>query len=256
VNAIAVNGLNLSLGGLPILKDISFTIDEGLTVALLGANGSGKSTLVRALLGLIRRQQGTVALLGQPIERFTAWDQIGYVPQRAAVSLHSTTVAEVVGSGTLAKRPLGWFGAAQRERVHQALSAVGLADSAKELYLHLSGGQQQRVLIARGIVNQPRLIIMDEPFAGVDLANQAEITDVLAGFSATTLVVLHEIEAMAGLIDRTLVLREGRLVYDGPLMESAPPSAHQTHTSDHHTLDHHTPNHPQLLTELETQWTS
>ena len=246
MSAISVSGLNLSLGGLPILKDISFSVAEGRTVALLGANGSGKSTLVRALLGLIRRQHGTVALLGQPIERFRAWDQVGYVPQRAAVSLHSTTVDEVVGSGTLANRPLGWYGAVQRDRVRRALAAVGLADAAKELYLHLSGGQQQRVLIARGIVNQPRLIIMDEPFAGVDLANQAEITEVLAGFSATILVVLHETEALAGQIDSTLVLREGRLVYDGPLRESTGSSVHCTDS----------PDHPRLLTGLETPWTS
>ena len=246
MNLIEVDSLSLSLGGLPILKDISFAVAEGQTIGLLGANGSGKSTLVKAILGLYRRQLGTVSLLGQPLERFSAWDKIGYVPQRASVSLHSTTVMEVVASGTLAKRPVGWIRSRQRAAALEALALVGLADQAHELYLHLSGGQQQRVLIARGIVNHPRLLIMDEPFAGVDIANQGEIAATLTRSEATLLVVLHETEALSSSIDRCLVLREGRLVHDGPL---TPPSAHDPHETP-------APQHTHLLTGMEPQWTS
>lgn len=246
MSAISVDSVWLSLSGLPILKEISFTVEDGETVGLLGANGSGKSTLVKAILGLRRIQEGSIALLGTPLERFSAWDQIGYVPQRGSVSLHSTTVTEVVASGTLAKRPVGWFGAGGRRRVMEALDMVGLADRANELYLHLSGGQQQRVLIARGIVNRPRLVIMDEPFAGVDVANQAEIATALGRFSATRLVVLHETEALASQLDRTLVLREGRLVYDGPV---TPVAAHDTHETT-------APDRTHLLTGMEPRWTS
>ncbi|MCL2735299.1 MAG: ATP-binding cassette domain-containing protein [Propionibacteriaceae bacterium] len=246
MTAIDVDSLSLSLGGLPILKDISFQIEEGTTVALLGANGSGKSTLVKAILGLHRHQQGTVSLLDQPLETFTGWDQVGYVPQRASVSLHSTTVLEVVASGTLAKRPLGWLGGTQRTRAMDALEVVGLADQANELYLHLSGGQQQRVLIARGVVNHPRLIIMDEPFAGVDIANQTQIASALSSVSATWLVVLHETDALAQHIDRTLILRGGRLVFDGPLV---PAPAHATHEWE-------PPEHRTLMTGMEPRWIS
>jgi len=246
MNAITVTSLNLGFSGVPILTDISFNILSGQTVGLLGANGSGKSTLIKAILGLYRRQSGTVSLLDTPLEKFSAWNQIGYVPQRGSVSLHSTTVAEVVASGTLAKRPVGWIWARQRKQVMAALDIVGLADKADELYLHLSGGQQQRVLIARGVVNRPHLIIMDEPFAGVDLDNQVRIASVLSSFSATSLIVLHETEALASQLDRILTLSDGRLVYDGPLVETPAQGSHETSA----------PDRTHLLTGMEPRWIS
>ncbi|MDR0783618.1 MAG: ATP-binding cassette domain-containing protein, partial [Propionibacteriaceae bacterium] len=196
-------------------------------------------------LGLYPCQQGQITLLGQPIEHFRSWRQIGYVPQRASVSLHSTTVSEVVGSGTLANRPLGWSGKARRSAITEALETVGLTAQASEPYLHLSGGQQQRVLIARGIVNRPRLVIMDEPFAGVDTANQTAIATALRELSATWLIVLHETTALADLLTRALVLREGRLVYDSPVVPTEPhPRVPKRATS------------PGLLTGMEPTWTS
>ena len=246
MSAITVTSLNLSFSGVPILSDISFDIPAGQTVGLLGANGSGKSTLIKAILGLYKRQSGTVSLLDTPLEQFSAWDQLGYVPQRASVSLHSTTVAEVVASGTLAKRPVGWIRGKQHKQVMTALDVVGLADKANELYLHLSGGQQQRILIARGVVNRPHLIILDEPFAGVDIDNQVHIASVLSSFAATSLIVLHETETLASQLDRVLTLNEGRLVYDGPLTE---PYAHGSHETN-------PPQRTHLLTGMEPRWTS
>ena len=246
MSAISVHDLNLGFSGVPILHDISFDILDGQTVGLLGANGSGKSTLIKAILGLYHRQSGTVSLLDTPLEKFTAWDKLGYVPQRGSVSLHSTTVSEVVASGTLAKRPIGWIWAKQRKQVMTALDFVGLADKADELYLHLSGGQQQRVLIARGVVNRPHLIILDEPFAGVDIDNQVHIASVLASFSATSLIVLHETEALASQLDRVLTLDQGRLVYDGPLVETSAQGSHETSA----------PDRTHLLTGMEPRWTS
>jgi len=247
MNVIEVDSLNVSMAGLPILKEISFAIPQGITVGLLGANGSGKSTLVRAILGLTPHQHGTISLLGTPPGRFRSWEKIGYVPQRASVSLHSTTVAEVVASGTLANRPIGWTGRKTRTRITEALNKVGLPGHTHELYAHLSGGQQQRVLIARAIVNQPQLLIMDEPFAGVDLTAQAEIAATLKNLAATILVVLHETEALADQIDRVLTLREGRLVYDGP---AAPLTTHGTHEAAP------PPSRHTWLTGMERPWIS
>ncbi|MDR0847761.1 MAG: ATP-binding cassette domain-containing protein [Propionibacteriaceae bacterium] len=245
-SAIVVNNLAVWLGNTQILRDISFDVAPGETVALLGGNGSGKTTLLRAILGLIPHRDGIIELLGTPLEQFNSWDQIGYVPQRASVSLHSTTVAEVVGSGTLAKRAVGWMRAADRKHVAEALNAVGLADLAREPYLHLSGGQQQRVLIARGIVNRPRLVLMDEPFAGVDLDNQAHIAATLNALEATVLVVLHETDSLADAIDRTIVLRDGRMVYNG-----TPEIAHSEGTHEVAA-----PERTHLLTGMEPAWTS
>ncbi|MDR2895255.1 MAG: ATP-binding cassette domain-containing protein [Propionibacteriaceae bacterium] len=215
MTCLSVSNLKVELSGVLILDDVSLEVDDQQTVALLGDNGSGKSTLIKAILSLIPHSAGTIDLLGTAIERFHQWSQIGYVPQRASVSLHSTTVREVVTSGVLANRPIGWPSRRDRRRVDWALETVGLTDQAKQLYLHLSGGQQQRVLIARGIVNQPRFLILDEPFAGVDLINQKDIASSLASLKTTILVVLHETESMAANLDRTVVLRAGRVVYDG-----------------------------------------
>lgn len=244
--AVAVDNLAVWLGGTQILHGVSLDVAPGQTVALLGGNGSGKTTLLRAILGLIPHREGTIHLLDTPLDRFTAWDQIGYVPQRASVSLHSTTVAEVVGSGTLAKRPMGWMRAEDKKRVAAALDSVGLADLAKEPYLHLSGGQQQRVLIARGIVNRPRLVLMDEPFAGVDLDSQTHIASSLNDLGATILVVLHETDSLASAIDRTIVLRDGRVVYDGVPESIAAEGTHEVTP----------PERIHLLTGMEPAWTS
>ena len=245
MTAITVDDLNLSLGGLPILKDISFAIQEGQHVGLLGANGSGKTTLIRALLGLVNHQRGDIALFGQPLTSFRAWRQIGYVPQRASVSLHSTTVAEVVASGTLSNLPVGFRAKNGRLRVGRALEGVGLAGQANQLYAHLSAGQQQRALIARGIVDQPRLLIMDEPFTGVDLVAQAEIAAMLAESGATILVVLHETGAWSRIIERNLILRQGRLVDDAGATSPITSAAGETTP----------PERTRLLSGMEPPWT-
>ncbi|MCL1923397.1 MAG: ATP-binding cassette domain-containing protein [Propionibacteriaceae bacterium] len=219
--SIVVNSLGVSLGGLPIVKDISFQIESGHVVGVLGSNGSGKTTLIKAMLGLLPCT-GEVKILGQPITTFNNWKKIGYVPQRSSVSLHSTTTREVVESGLLAGRSWGWVQSNERRHAQEVLDIVGLSNHGEEPYLHLSGGQQQRVLIARGIVHQPEILIMDEPFAGVDLDHQRDIIARLSGMGATIVVVLHETTLWANVLDRTLILREGRLVYDQSLRGDHP----------------------------------
>src|SRR5206468_7552292 len=131
-----------------------------------------------------------------------------------------SSVAEVVSSGRLSRRrPFVPARRADREAVVRALEAVDLTDRARHTVSTLSGGQQQRVLIARTLAGEPDLLVLDEPNAGVDLANQEAIADTLAGLidaGATIVVVLHELGPFADLIHRAVVLRQGRLVYDGP----------------------------------------
>jgi zinc transport system ATP-binding protein len=273
---VAVTGLGVRLGGLPVLRQVDLRVESGQLVALLGANGSGKTTLVRALLGLTPYQSGSIELFGQPQADFKGWAAIGYVPQRATISLHSTTLIEVVRSGVLARRrrrggrtatrPLdpaaatavgsGTGPARGRNRAGAsdpavaALAEVGLADQAKELFLHLSGGQQQRALLARALAQDPDLLVLDEPLAGVDLTHQRAIAAQLDRFrdqGRSVLVVLHETDALAHLIDRAVVLREGRVTHDGPLPE-LPPS---------HRHEHEAPLQPAgLVTGMEPRWIS
>jgi zinc transport system ATP-binding protein len=209
------------LGERAVLRDVSFVVDPGEVVALLGANGSGKSTLVRSLLGLIPLAEGQVRLFGTPLADFDDWRRVGYVPQRlGAATGVPATVREVVASGRLSKRGFLRIPSAQdREAIRAALRTVDLADRERDRVTTLSGGQQQRVLIARALAGEPELLVLDEPNAGVDAASQRAFADTvrrLVEAGTTLLVVLHELGPLADLITRSVVLDHGRIVHDGP----------------------------------------
>jgi zinc transport system ATP-binding protein len=232
---LAAEDLSVELGGLPVLRGITMSVRHGEAVALLGGNGSGKSTLVRALLGLIPAQRGSVELFGTPLRSFRQWSKVGYVPQRSTGGLAGAKVKEVVASGRLAHRkPFVPASAKDRQAVSDALRAVGLQDRADAEMAHLSGGQQQRVLIARALTNAPLLLVLDEPTAGVDREHQQVLATVLAELvqgGTSVLVVLHDLGPLGGLIDRAVVLREGRVVHDGDLGELV--AAHHNHHGHH-----------------------
>ncbi|MGO4256261.1 metal ABC transporter ATP-binding protein [Marmoricola sp. RAF53] len=220
VPVLEVTSGAVALGGRPILRDIDLRVEPGEVVALLGANGSGKSTLVKAAVGLLPLSAGSVALFGEPLSSFRAWQRLGYVPQRSPMNQGiPSTVREVVSSGRLAHRkPFAPARAADRAAVDAALAAVGLTDRATHPVATLSGGQQQRVLMARTLAGGPELLVLDEPLAGVDLISQQAMATALAERAragATVVVVLHELGPFESLIGRTVVLREGRIVYDG-----------------------------------------
>lgn len=227
------------LGGRPILRGIDLTVQAGEVVAILGENGSGKSTLVRALLGLNPLRRGRVELFGTSLDRFREWRRIGFVPQRVtATSGVPASVWEVVSAGRVARRrPLLPLSRADRQAVRDAIDAVGLTDRSRDGCATLSGGQQQRVLIARALAGEPDLLVLDEPTAGVDLANQdafATILRRLADRGTTILLVAHEMGPLEPLISRTVVMRDGRVAYDGPPLESFQevPHSHAHHRAD------------------------
>lgn len=223
-----VSGLHVRAGASHILRGIDLTVRPGEVVALLGANGSGKSTLVRTLVGVTPPSEGSVRLLGARLggDR-VPWEHVGYVPQRVgAGSGVPSTAQEVVASGLLHGRRL-WLPRGWRARVHDALAQVDLADRAHDPCHLLSGGQQQRVLIARALVREPDLLILDEPVAGVDRPSQEAFAATMRHLVAdglTVLVVLHELGELAPLVTRAVVLRHGKVVHDG-----APPTARGGH---------------------------
>jgi len=235
---IAARDLAVDLGGSRILRDISLEVHRGEFVALLGANGSGKSTLVRTLIGVLPPAAGTVHLLGADITRRAGvpWQRIGYVPQRSTATAGvPATVVEVVRSGLLAAGRLRPPRDADA-RVRRALERVDLADRGHRAVAELSGGQQQRVLIARALARDPEVLLLDEPLAGVDAANQASFARTMAGLredGVTVLVVLHETGPLAPLITRALVLRHGSIVHDGEPPPAAPGHDHDDHDHLH-----------------------
>lgn len=217
--AIDARHLNVQLGGLPILRDVSLTVGAGDIVALMGGNGSGKTTLVRTLLGLLPHQHGSIALFGTPIGEFRDWWRLGYVPQRGTTGIRQATVAEVVATGRLAhRRPFAPASRHDRRVVSATLQRLGLQEVAQRSFTELSGGQQQRVLIARALAGEAELLVLDEPLAGVDLVTQRSLADLIAGLNrdgVTAVIVLHELGPFEGLLTRAVVLREGRVVADG-----------------------------------------
>lgn len=206
--------------GRPVVTDVELEVRRGEVVAVLGPNGSGKTTLVKSLLGLSEHLSGEVSVLGTPLAKLRDRTRIGYVPQRhTLVGGVRATVTEVVATGLLARRP--WWrraGRTEKAAVQQSLEAVGLADRARFDVDTLSGGQQRRVLIARALVAEPEVLVMDEPTAGVDRASQGVLAGVLQrlGEAGTTmLVVTHELAALRGVVDRIIEIDTGHLVFDG-----------------------------------------
>jgi zinc transport system ATP-binding protein len=237
---LSLRDVRLSLAGRPVLHGVDLEVAPGEFVALLGANGSGKSTLVRAATGLRPLSSGSVRLFGTPLHDFRDWSRIGFVPQRSsAVSGVSASVWEVVASGRLGHRRLfRRLSAADRRAIADALDVVGLSDRSRESVGNLSGGQQQRVLIARALTSRPDLLVMDEPTAGVDLANQLALASTLSSLKErglTLILVAHELGPLAGLMDRAIVMRDGRIAYDGgPLADHAVHSDEFGESHSHH----------------------
>ncbi|PYC68032.1 ABC transporter [Streptomyces tateyamensis] len=225
---VRLTAAHASLGGRPVLRGVDLTVAPGEVVALLGGNGSGKSTTVRSVIGAVPLTGGERELFGVPGARFRDWHRIGYVPQRTtAAGGVPATVREVVATGRLAQHGLLPFRRRDKAAVARALEAVGMLDRAGDGVADLSGGQQQRVLIARALVGEPELLIMDEPMAGVDLASQRVLADTLrrqVARGAAVLLVLHELGPLEPLIDRAVVLNEGRVRQDGP--PAAPDHVH------------------------------
>ena len=206
----------------PALEDVTFSIKLGEFAAILGPNGSGKTTLIKLVLGLEKPTRGTVTLLGQRPDRFRGWDQVGYVPQTVAgvETQFPATVQEIVAQGLYRGfDPLAVLRPNTQAELRQALETTGIADLRGRRISSLSVGQQQRTLIARALVRNPRLLVLDEPVAGVDAAGQEQIYEMLRRLNKdlgiTILIISHDIGVI--LREATTVACINRtLVFHGP----------------------------------------
>jgi zinc transport system ATP-binding protein len=242
MSVVNVSHLAVGYEGREILHDVTLRVPAGEVVAILGANGSGKSTLIRTILGLVPLRRGEVELFGTSLRRFRQWARVGYVPQRlGAGGGVPATVGEVVASGRLARR--GIFrppGASDNAAGRDAITDVGLVDRINDPVATLSGGQQQRTLIARALAGKPDLLVLDEPTAGVDAGSQEAFAAALGRFEAgggTILLVAHELGPLRPLIDRAVVVHDGRIAYEGPPPEPAGYHAEPGHDHVHPHAD-------------------
>jgi ABC-type Mn2+/Zn2+ transport system ATPase subunit len=215
---IEVENLTVSYGPKPALLDVSLCISQGQLVGVIGPNGAGKSTLIKAILGFVKRDIGIVRIDGISAEK--AKGRVAYVPQRGTVDWDfPITVKEVALMGRYHHVP--WYRDARPQDhkiVDEALEMVRMQDFRNQQIGQLSGGQQQRVFMARALAQGADILLLDEPFAGVDAATERAILDVLeqAKSAGKTLVVVHHDLTTAGEYFDQLILIKQRLYAYGP----------------------------------------
>ncbi len=207
---IALQGACLGYGAEPVLEGVDLEIHAGDFVGLAGANGSGKTTLLRSMLGLL-------PLRGGRVERHFPRARLGYVPQNDSLSAYfPLSVWEVAAMGAYGRlRPWRLFPGDERRRVDTALERVGLARLGRTAFAHLSGGQRQRVLIARALTMEPVLLLLDEPFSGVDRDSKADIAqqlvDLNRGSRMTIVLSSHDGEILDQACGRVIRASNGGL---------------------------------------------
>jgi len=211
---LRVAGVSVSLAGRQVLDDVSFTVGAGQFTGLIGPNGAGKTTLLRVILGLQRAAAGTVSVLGQPRSRRNP--SIGYVPQKVLLDPDLPMRArDLVALGIDGHRfgmPLPSKGRTQA--VSEMLHAVDADRFADARVGNLSGGEQQRVLIAHALISRPRLLLLDEPLANLDLRSGQEVVSLLARIAAqqqvAVLLSAHEMNPLLPVMERVVYLAAGR----------------------------------------------
>jgi zinc/manganese transport system ATP-binding protein len=212
---VRLDGVGVRLGGRPILRDVSFTIPSGQFTGLIGPNGAGKTTLLRVILGLQPVTRGSVLLDGAP--RPARDSSIGYVPQKLVIEPDMPLrVRDVVSLGLDGhKFGLRLPSRARRELVSDMLTAVGAHRYADARVGELSGGEQQRVMIAHALISRPRLLLLDEPLANLDISSEQGIVSVLARLAraegVAVLLSAHDMNPLMPVMDRIVYVAGGRV---------------------------------------------
>jgi zinc/manganese transport system ATP-binding protein len=221
MNPVRVRGATLGYPGRPVLRDIDFSLEQGEFVGLLGPNGAGKTTLLRTILGLLPPIEGSVEVLGAPARRGRA--DIGYLPQTGAATPPTLCVRDVLAASCNGHHlGLPSLGGPAIRTVEKALAQAGAIAFAPRPLNTLSGGERQRVLIAQALMGSPRLLLLDEPLAGLDPHYQRDIVNLLRRvqqeLGITVLCTAHDINLLLPVMDRVLFVGNGAIAL-GPVDE-------------------------------------
>ena len=212
---VELHDVEVRLAGRTVLDRVSLSVGEGEFTGLIGSNGAGKTTLLRVILGLLRPDAGRVLVAGRPLSRRNRL--VGYVPQKIALDPDMPMRArDLVALGIDGHRlGIGRRSAEQAARVEKALEAVGGGAFADRRVGRLSGGEQQRVMIAHALVGRPRLLLLDEPLANLDISATTDIVSVLASVSAdhgvAVLISAHDMNPLLPVMDRIAYMADGRV---------------------------------------------
>ncbi|WP_003540544.1 metal ABC transporter ATP-binding protein [Desulfotomaculum nigrificans] len=210
---VELKDVSFTYGCHPVLEKVNLNIYPGDAVVITGPNGAGKTTLLKLVLGQLKASAGSIKIFGQDVSQLKDRYRLGYVAQRATHfnSQFPATVREVVASGRVSRR--GLFRPLLAQDYHlvdETLELVGLTDFRQQPVGALSGGQQQRVFIARALVSQPDLLILDEPTTGIDAMAQASLYQLLRQLNQerhiTMLIVSHELAGLASVVTRQVCL--------------------------------------------------
>jgi manganese/zinc/iron transport system ATP- binding protein len=220
-SAIYIEDMTVAYDVKPVLWDIDLEVPHGVLMAIIGPNGAGKSTMIKSILNIIPLSTGIIRIFGKPYKSVAK--QVGYVPQRNSVDWDfPTTVFDVVMMGRYGH--LGWIkrpGRKDKELVGDAIDKVGMSGYKNRQISELSGGQQQRVFLARALVQDAELYLMDEPYQGVDATTEKAISNILKEFrnnGKTIVVVHHDLETVKDYFDWVSILNV-KLVASGPMDE-------------------------------------
>ncbi|MFR2793913.1 MAG: metal ABC transporter ATP-binding protein [Eisenbergiella sp.] len=218
MEAIRIENLDFSYGKEQVLEKIGFSLPEGHFGLLLGENGAGKSTFLRLLLGELTAENGKIEILGQDVRGFKDWQQISYAAQNGMTGWEDfpASVEEIVQANLY--RRIGLFrfaGKKEKAQVRRALELVGMEEFEKRLIGNLSGGQQQRILLARALVNEPKLLVLDEPTSALDEKNAESFYQLLKKIhekqKISILMVTHDAKRAARYAQDVWILEDGKM---------------------------------------------
>jgi zinc transport system ATP-binding protein len=221
VELVNIDGLWVRYNAAEVLRQVSFRVNSGDYVGIVGPNGSGKSTLIKAALGLVEAERGNISLFGAPLDSFSEWRRIGYLPQRLRFFNPNfpATVEEIVGLGLLAGRRLPRkLTPEDRQTIEKTLDSMGITEIRKRIIGELSGGQQQRVLLARAVVGGPELLILDEPTTALDPETREKFYTLLRDLNrdqgTTVILVTHDTSSIGTYASRFIYV-DKEIVFDG-----------------------------------------
>ena len=225
-----IDAISVAYNGNDVLSQLSFQVPHGARVAVVGPNGAGKSTLFKALVGLLPLRSGQIKIHGLPLG--THLDCVAYIPQREEVEWgFPVSVKDVVMMGRYGR--LGWLqrpGKTDQAVVTRSLEQMGIADLAGQPIGELSGGQQQRVFLARALAQEPHILLMDEPFTGIDLSTQEAtlaLLDQLTREKVTVMVSTHDLAMASQRFEKILLINHRLIAYGAPAQVFTPESIRQ-----------------------------
>jgi len=227
---IEIESLWVKYNELIVLEDINFSVRRGEIVSIVGPNGSGKTTLIKTILGFKKPFKGSVNILGRHLEGVIQSKQIGYLPQAGSfMRSFPVNVFDVVAMSFYArKKLLPRLSSADKDKIHSVLKKLNIDHLARTFFGDLSGGQKQRVLIARALVMDPVLLILDEPSTGLDAVAQGSFYKLLLqlrdGYNMTIIMVSHDVGAVSNVVDKIACLNR-KIHFHGPPDKGIPEEA-------------------------------